>query len=1222
MRLLILAVLVAVVLSECTSDVPVTNGDTCNNECEWYKQGTSCYKFYTTPLSNFQDTIDNNNCPGGSILAELSGASENNLLKTQFQALDEQTLYSDYQTATDFFWIGGDGGDGWLSGDSYDYTCGVECFSSTYITLNEDGVTWALSLSSANLELAWSSVEKNWHFKSDASQYGKICEFVLDACAADADARISWPEVASSSDGEAACPDGYDGTASRYCSSTLDFSATDSSGCAALVTPSGWDHLNDGDIDGSSQYNNIEDAFGWSGFSTSDIDATGLSGIAGSQYTKSYLLSGVDNVTYTYVKVEYGILSTDFEGTFDFTVDTAAVANTRGGNAVGSGETASVWIVFPVEAFTWDTAFDVGITGAGTGNFHVVSAAVTPLNRQGMAEACYRTMAFNESTAYPEFVKADSGFLSASDDLTFTFNVPRELYNVDIKFEGQTWTHNNIGFDGVYDSSLWEYDALTAVDGNGNLDSCEKETWKADVPWTSMDGVFTSVESFSLNSTATETNENEDYYVFTATMNITANEKLVAISDLSPRTWELERTMHWKYPFALKWQRDISVTSDLEVHVCTDAQTICTVRHVTAIISYIQTKINPIANLAGQDGVHGVVTVGIKTLVAYPYMFINNFDPEFQDTALDQISNSSLSAYTYNTAVSGWVAEVSYAPDDNVDNPGNDLEVSTNVTWTSEDATSCTHDQAQSVNEQSDKECSQSWALTISPNTGSCFIDGNYTITWSARCFYDKPVCNFPAGDGGYNNYVSSTLSLKSTRMCPSLVQDVDLSGSLCSTGLAIEGADYLSGCDADPTYIQGESTHFFAEVDSSLAAIIKTEVTSVEFSQTYWWKTDSSVSAELVPRYDEQYNTEGSYMALWTLNGGLTSLTFTDQNNETSTVDDDLTVVENIQDSDGCEWVNTGSCDDAGFTSTQAGFRIKLNSFIFPAPHDYATDIDFRVVLRTTYEGFANFDLTEGVLDGDQIGGSCDQSWCAPTLANDYPDTDSFCNFHPSGAQNMMTMCPSICDSSNPCRRRRLFNKEVRRNLQQTGTGTPIEDSTDENSFGTTVVLKSAKAEINGHVDENASQVNVLLKMIISDDMLDMYNTKRPTFYELMEYHLGIVLGALQGQVIVDQIVRVDYGTQPALEVSVQMKQMDGLSEEFLPSSIAERLELLIQTGKLYDDEFFHLAAVYHMEYQQLDETPNKIHFGQVDPVEEIPDDSVYTVSLALVCVLFCLLF
>lgn len=50
----------------------------------------------------------------------------------------------------------------------------------------------------------------------------------------------------------------------------------------------------------------MDDAFGWAGFSSSDIDSTGLSGIAGSQYTKSYLLDSVDNVTYTYVKVEYG----------------------------------------------------------------------------------------------------------------------------------------------------------------------------------------------------------------------------------------------------------------------------------------------------------------------------------------------------------------------------------------------------------------------------------------------------------------------------------------------------------------------------------------------------------------------------------------------------------------------------------------------------------------------------------------------------------------------------------------------------------------------------------------------------------------------------------------------------------------------------------------------------------------------------------------------------
>lgn len=72
------------------------------------------------------------------------------------------------------------------------------------------------------------------------------------------------------------------------------------------------------------------------------------------------------------------ILSDTFDGTFDFEVDSVPVANSRGGNAVGADETATVWIVFPVEAFTWGSSFEVAITGAGTGNFHVVSATVTP----------------------------------------------------------------------------------------------------------------------------------------------------------------------------------------------------------------------------------------------------------------------------------------------------------------------------------------------------------------------------------------------------------------------------------------------------------------------------------------------------------------------------------------------------------------------------------------------------------------------------------------------------------------------------------------------------------------------------------------------------------------------------------------------------------------------------------------------------------------------------
>ena len=72
------------------------------------------------------------------------------------------------------------------------------------------------------------------------------------------------------------------------------------------------------------------------------------------------------------------ILSDTFDGTFDFEVDSAPVANSCGGNTVGAGESATVWIVFPLETFTWGSAFELAITGAGSGNFHVVSAAFNP----------------------------------------------------------------------------------------------------------------------------------------------------------------------------------------------------------------------------------------------------------------------------------------------------------------------------------------------------------------------------------------------------------------------------------------------------------------------------------------------------------------------------------------------------------------------------------------------------------------------------------------------------------------------------------------------------------------------------------------------------------------------------------------------------------------------------------------------------------------------------
>lgn len=1228
MRLLILvAALFAV------SQAQVTDGDQCDNDDGWYRVGTSCYKFNTAVLNWESAQTD---CEGYVVGSETAGLvlindpTESVAIWNQHKSLssvagDVQT-YCGGDTACDttasFYWTSGTPL-GWmptstespwppacsddpLPENCYDMTCGTDCWDPSALTADES----ALSVSGSP-NVVFNTLSYKWEWKQSIETLGYICEFELESCSGpDDDMRISWPSTAKNSDQEVTCPDGYSGTATRTCNTLLIFQDSETTGCSAIVADGGWSNTADGAYNATLNYDNLDDGFGWS-----DPDAvSGANMIAGATYTKSFVLdSGVADDK-MYVEVRMGVQSGTFEGSFEFTVDGNVVHNTRAQNSVLVGESTDIFIIVPVMSV--NGSFEVGVQGtavSGT-DFGLTSITVTPATRQTMSEACFRKMAFNESTAYPYFEKADSGFLSASDDLTFTFTVPRELYDMEIYFEGQT---ENIGFSGDYSTSLWTTDVETSL-YNGAADSCGTETWTADIPWTSMGGVFTSVEQFDQNSTFTVTNENEDYYVFIATMNITANEKLVAISDLSARTWTLVRNMHWKYPFALKWLRDISVTSDLEVHVCTSAQTICTIRHVTAIISYIQTDINPIADLDGEDGIHGTVTVGIKTLVAYPYMFIHDEDPQFNPVAVDQVTNSSLADYNYSSAVSGWLPEVAYSPEANPDVPGSDLDVVVTVEFTFEERTTCEHDTSLSVNAQSDKECEQNWALTITPQAQSCFIDGNYTVTWSARCFYDKPVCNFPANDDstGYNNYVSSTLELKSTRMCPRLVQDVDLSGSLCSTGLAVEGNDYTTGCDADPTYIQGESTHFYATISSSLAKIVKTEVTRIQFSQTYDW---TGVAPELIPRYDDSYDTGSSYLDLWTLESQHEELTFTDQDGESiAWSSGELTVVEDVQDSDGCEWNVDSNCVDAGFgAETDAGFRINLNSLIFPAPADGNSEVHFRTVLRTTYEGFENFDLTEGVLEGDTLGGTDDAQWCQPTLDNDYGGSAAlFCANHPSSA-DLATLCPSIC----PASRRRLFAKEYenRRNLQQSGSATPINDDTQEELFVTTITLQSAKAQVVGHIDEDANQIDFTMSMIIDDGKLHDYNTARPTFYEEMEYQLGTVLGALTDQFTVHSIQRVDHGNQPALEIEVQIKKLDGLEDsQYLPSSIVKRLELLIQTGRLYDEDFFHLTAVYNMEYHENDETPHKVHFGEVDPVEGMPDDSVYTISLAFVCILF----
>jgi len=632
------------------------------------------------------------------------------------------------------------------------------------------------------------------------------------------------------------------------------------------------------------------------------------------------------------------------------------------------------------------------------------------------------------------------------------------------------------------------------------------------------------------------------------------------------------------------------VQTQLDVFVCGDGATICTVRHVAAIVSFVQTEVDPIAGLSGGD--YGKVVLGIRTKVAYPYMFVSGVASD--DPPNDQISGSALSDYA---AMYG-----SWAPPVVVGSPaiveGVQQVVTSAMSFQWEDTASCSHDPAAAVETQTTKECEQTWNLVLTPTSGSCYVTGDYTLQFSARCMYDKPVCVFltDSNTGLYQNGVSTTMSVQSTQMCPSLVEDVDLSGSLCSTGRAQDNNGFLTGCDADATYVQGEVTHFITEVSSSIAAIEKTEIIQIYATQDYSsWNTQDAADAGLLPRYDDAWDGKNS---LWVEGDTVPTVSaFAPGDGGVAVGDDLLITVTDVQNSDS---------GTAGFASTQAGFQVNLNPYIFPSPHDRSTDIVFTVVLRVTYEGFTDFGLTTGVLSGDDFGGSNDQSWCAGILANTYDgNTATFCAQY----ADAVTGCPDTC-----------VRRNLRRNLQQVTT--PINGGDDFMQLTTTVTLNPSKAEINGHVDTDSESVRFTLLMTVDDSHIDLWENDRALYFHRMDYKLDHLTGAIDGQVRSQSITRVIRGDAHALRIVVDINSISGVTDAaYSPASIAQNLEMVIQTGQIYYDEFFLGTEVYSMEYEAIEDSPDKVHFGEVSPIDTSVDyqpDSASTLSCMILLISF----
>jgi len=435
------------------------------------------------------------------------------------------------------------------------------------------------------------------------------------------------------------------------------------------------------------------------------------------------------------------------------------------------------------------------------------------------------------------------------------------------------------------------------------------------------------------------------------------------------------------------------------------------------------------------------------------------------------------------------------------------------------------------------------------------------------------------------------------------------------------------TGCDSDPTYVQGEETHFITEITSDLATIVKTEIIEIKSTQNYAaWNTADAAAAGLLPRYDNDFD---STVSLWDESKSLVTSTdwplFDDGN--TPAIGNRQVIME----------VENSDTSSHTFADNFAGFKVKLDPYVFPAPHDRSADIIFTVVLRVTYQGFDDFtdgSRDTGVLSGNDFGGSNDYSYCAGARldfndasagASEADITTLFCTEYDSACCN----CPDTCSgqaacSGVTCSRRNLKTAIVEKTVRRRLT-TIIQDGEDETSFSTQLALEPSVAEITGHVDASSKAVKFTLMMTVSEHMINTFNYDRPHFYRTMEYQLLSLSGAANAQQLqCKQISIITKDDKTALKIVVEISKLNVPEEDLLPYKIAQNLELAIQTGTIYGTNFFHTSEVYSMEYHSLDDNPNKVHFGHVNAISSETDyqsDSVRALSLLLAFVSFFLM-
>jgi len=598
-------------------------------------------------------------------------------------------------------------------------------------------------------------------------------------------------------------------------------------------------------------------------------------------------------------------------------------------------------------------------------------------SREDVSTYCLERYSYNASVNYPIFVQEDSGFIwnyaaspVESIRLHLEVLVPRQLFDFTIDFDN--------GKDSIAGYNEFRQFVSRVIDPTGETywtsdlltdetiimstqDNCGYETWIADIPWDDFNkNGAGGVQQFEEYSNGFTKDNATDWYLFGSTSRFTGYETIY--TEEAGREWQTTRYSTWRVPFIVRFQRIVFVETDVSVILCPDDDNIrdpyCTITHVAAIVEQVQA--NTVYDLETRD-YRADVNLKINTETFYPYMLVNGQagdDPPgfWEDLNQTQYYPAPL---TGQDGAQWFPPTIVYTAADYVDA---NTQVEASFEWLREEEEECTYLEVNNIEDNLGRICRQYWNMYIKPLNGACYIDGDYLVTWSARCFYEKPVCTFNTDDeGNAVNTVQATFTVHSTNMCPELVHEVDIFGEMCPTGRydyalcaeagSAEGVPPVYHNDEDVmTYFQDDTVHFFITTGSNDAKIIYTEILEIWVEQDFSdpeWPVDDSVTP-----VDQNYN---GLVKLWDSSAADNSHSFTNSlTGLTETVPPVIT--ETMTSNDFATYFPTvgHSAADTDY-GVYAGYEVRVDSKIFPRTSDRWLDSTFRVKLLVWYEGWGD---------------------------------------------------------------------------------------------------------------------------------------------------------------------------------------------------------------------------------------------------------------------------